>query len=281
MATYHVRGWKIPGYLLNIYCELCIGRGLTQSSCEPAIQELNRGMSMSEEAGQMGGGITEITLSSDFDDDAHLKPERINIEYTQEQRFKGVRRKFKIFNDTQLYYSLKSFRNKDNKKHRINLSYVSAQPERECVVAWRWLSTAIATIIWSMLLLYIGMFTQYKADYIVIVGVLLGTFSMISMLIFYYRTQDKLIYKSFVANIPLFEVSNHKPGNNEFDSFMESLKNYIKKGQESMSMHQRLVGELKDLRRIRDEGTISNEQYETARSIIFKHKAYQAKPGAS
>ena len=175
---------------------------------------------MSEKAGHIAGGITEITLSSDLEDDAHLQPERINIEYIQEQRFKGLRRSFKIFNDTQLYYSLKSFRNKDNKKHRINLSYVSVQPERECVVAWRWLSSAFAAVIWSMLLLYFGIFTQYKADYIVIVGVLLGTFSMISMLIFYYRTQDKLIYKSFVANIPLFEVLNHKPGNKEFDTFM-------------------------------------------------------------
>jgi len=40
-------------------------------------------------------------------------------------------------------------------------------------------------------------------------------------------------------------------------------------------MHHRLVGELKDLRRIRDEGAIDNEQYESARGIIFKHKAYQ------
>ena len=231
---------------------------------------------MTEEAGHLEAGITEITLSSETDDDAHLKPERINIEYVQEQRFKGVRRSFKIFNDTQLYYSLKSFMNKDNKKHRINLSYVSTQPERECVVAWRWLSTAAATIVWSMLLLYVGLYTQYKADFIVIVGVLLGTFSMLAMLIFYYRTQDRLIFKSFVGNIPLFEVSNHKPGNREFDTFMASLRKHIEQGQESMSMHQRLVGELKDLRRIRDEGTISNEQYEAARGIIFKHKAYQA-----
>lgn len=230
---------------------------------------------MSEDAGQMTGGITEITLSSEIDDDAHLKPERINLEYVQEQRFKGVRRSFKIFNDTQLYYTLKSFKNKDNKKQRINLSYVSAQPDRECVVAWNWLSTAFATIVWAMLLLYIGIFTQYKQDYIVIVGVLLGTFSMLSMLIFYYRTQDKLIYKSFVGEIPLFEVSNNKSGNKELEAFLQSLSSHVETGQNSLSMHQRLVGELKDLRRIRDEGTINNEQYESARSLIFKHKAYQ------
>lgn len=232
---------------------------------------------MSGEVGRPEDDITEITLSSDFDDDAHLKPEHINVAFVQEQKFKGVRRTFKIFNDTQLHYTLKSFRHKDNKKHRVNLSYVSNQPERECTVAWKWLSTSFATLVWSMLLLYVGLFTQFKADHIVIVGVLLGTFSMISMLTFYYRTQDKLIYRSFVGNIPLFEVSNHKPGNREFDLFMEKLRQHIKLAQDKLSMHQRLVGELKDLRRIRDEGKISNEQYESARDIIFKHEAFQAK----
>jgi hypothetical protein len=235
---------------------------------------------MSEEAGRAEQDITEITLSSDTDDDEHLKPERVNIEYVQEQRFKGVRRSFKIFNDTQLYYALKSFRHKDNTNHRINLAYVNKQPERECTVAWKWLSTAFATIVWSMLLLYVGLYTQFKADYIVIVGVLLGTFSMLSMLTFYYRTQDKLIFKSFIGDIPLFEVSNHKPGNSDFDAFMAQLRHHIELAQQRMSMHQRLVGELKDLRRIRDEGKISNEQYESARAVIFKHEAFQVKTNA-
>ncbi len=232
---------------------------------------------MSEEAGRHENDITEITLSSDLDDDAHLKPEHVNTVYIQEQKFKGVKRAFKIFNETQLYYTQKSFRHKENTKHRVNLNYVDLRPEREVRVAWNWLSTAFATIVWSMLLLYVGLFTQYKADYIVIVGVLLGTFSMISMLIFYYRTHDKLIFRSFVGKIPLFEVSNHKPGNKEFDTFMHTLKQHIKTAQGRLTMHQRLVGELKDLRRIRDEGRISNEHYESARNTIFKHEAFQTK----
>jgi hypothetical protein len=237
-------------------------------------------MNMSEEVGRPEEDITEITLSSDLDDDVHLKPEHVNIIYVQEQKFKGVKRAFKIFNDTQLYYMQKSFRHKENTKHRVNLNYVDIKPGRECTVAWRWLSTAFATIVWSMLLLYVGLFTQYKADYIVIVGVLLGTFSMISMLIFYYRTQDKLIFKSYVGKIPLFEVSNHKPGNQEFDTFMETLRQHIKHAQGRLTMHQRLAGELKDLRRIRDEGRISNEDYESARNTIFKHEAFQTKQGS-
>jgi hypothetical protein len=235
---------------------------------------------MTEETGRIEEDITEITLSSDVEDDEHLKPERINIEYVQEQRFKGVRRSFKIYNDTQLGYSLKTFRHKVSKIHRINLAYVNTQPERDCTVAWKWLSTAFATIVWSLLLLYVGLYTQFKADYIVIVGVLLGTFSMLSMLTFYYRTQDNLIFKSFTGDIPLFEVSNHKPGNREFEDFMEQLRHHIESSQSRMSMHQRLVGELKDLRRIRDEGRISNEQYESARTAIFKHEAFQAKPNS-
>ena len=234
---------------------------------------------MNEEVRRPEDDITEITLSTEFDDDAHLQPERINLAYVQEQKFKGVRRTFKIFNDTQLHYTLQSFRHKDNRKHRINLGYVNLQPERECRVAWSWLSTAFATIVWSMLLFYVGLFTQYQADYIVIVAVLLGTFSMLSMLTFYYRTQDKLIFRSFIGNIPLFEVSNHKSGNKEFELFLAKLGQHIKTAQDRMSMHQRLVGELKDLRRIRDEGKITNEQYESAREVIFKHEAFQAKQG--
>jgi len=237
-------------------------------------------MNMSEEVGRPEDDITEITLSSGLDDDAHLKPEQVNIAFVQEQKFKGVKRSYKIFNETQLYYTQKSFRHKENTRHRVNLNYVNIQPERECTVAWSWLSTAFATIVWSMLIFYVGLFTQYKADYIVIVGVLLGTFSMISMLIFYYRTQDKLIFCSHVGKIPLFEVSNHKPGNREFDTFMEKLRQHIQLGQDKLSMHQRLVGELKDLRRIRDEGRISNESYEAARNTIFRHEAFQTKQGS-
>ena len=192
---------------------------------------------MSEEVGRPEDDITEITLSSEPDDDAHLKPERINIAYVQEQKFKGVMRTFKIFNDTQLHYTLKSFRNKDNRKHRVNLSYVNIAPDREVRVAWRWLSTAFATIVWSMLLFYVGLYTEYRADYIVIVAVLLGTFSMLSMLVFYYRTQDKLIFKSFIGNIPLFEVSNHKSGNKEFELFLNKLRQHIKSAQGRLTMH--------------------------------------------
>ena len=232
---------------------------------------------MSEEVGRPEDDITEITLSSEFDDDTDLKPKHINFHYVQEQKFKGVKRSFKIFNDTQLNYSMKSFKNKDNKEYRFGLAYVNPQPDRECTVSWNWLSTSLATIVWSMLLLYVGLFTQYRADYIVIVSVLLGTFSMISMLIFYYRTQDRLIFKSQVGNIPLFEVSNHKPGNPEFDGFMSRLDHHISLSRKKLSMHQRLVGELKDLRRIRDDGKISNEQYETARNVIFRHEAFQSR----
>ena len=231
---------------------------------------------MSDEADQIQG-MTEITLSSGLDDDTQVKPRHINIEYVQEQRFKGVTRRFTVFNDTQLYYTLRSFRNKDNKKQRFNLNYVNTQPDRECFVAWRWLSTAIAALVWSIVLLYVGLFSPYQADYIVIVGVLMGTAGLLSMAVFYYRTQDKLIYKSYIANIPLFEVSNFKAGNKEFEKFIARLTDHIEQGQAAISMQQRLAGELKELRRIRDEGAISNEQYETARGIIFKHEAYRAR----
>jgi hypothetical protein len=232
---------------------------------------------MNNELDPYAEDITEITLSSDFDDDSNIQQESINLEYVQDQKFKGIKRNFVIFNEVQLYYSMKSFRKKENVRHRLNLSYVNQKPERVQMVSWRWLSTAFAGLVWSMLLVYVGYFTQLKADYIVVVGVLLGAFSAISMMIFYYRTQDKLVFSSFVGGVPLFEVGNMKAGNQAFEEFMQTLDAHIEKGQNSKTMHQRLSGELIDLRRIRDEGMIDNETYENARSRIFQHEAYQQK----
>jgi hypothetical protein len=58
---------------------------------------------------------------------------------------------------------------------------------------------------------------------------------------------------------------------------MSRLDHHISLSRKKLSMHQRLVGELKDLRRIRDDGKISNEQYETARNVIFRHEAFQSR----
>ena len=74
-------------------------------------------------------------------------------------------------------------------------------------------------------------------------------------------------------------MSNHKSGSKEFDLFLVRLREHIKSAQDRLTMHQRLVGELKELRRIRDEGKISNEQYESARNVIFKHEAFQSRQG--
>ena len=230
---------------------------------------------MNNELDPYADDITEITMSSDIDDDSHIQQENINLEYVQDQRFKGIKRNFVIFNEVQLYYSMKSFRKKENVRHRLNLSYVNQKPERIQTVSWRWLSTAFAALVWSMLLVYVGYFTQFKQEYIVVVGVLLGAFSAISMMIFYYRTQDKLVFSSFAGDVPLFEVGNMKPGNQAFEQFIKTLDAHIEKGQNRKTMHQRLSGELSDLRRIRDEGMIDNETYENARTRIFQHEAYQ------
>ncbi len=232
---------------------------------------------MSENIQPAVDGITEITLATGLDDEAHLQPERINAEFIQDQKFKGVKRSFKIFNDTQMYYTLKSFGSKKNAKRRIHLGFVDEHPLRDIRFAWKWLGTGLGTLALSILLFYIGLFTQYEHQYIVIAAVLVGTISMLSLLIFYYRTHDKLIYRSFVGGVPLFEIGNRKPGNQQFDNFMRTLNMHIQNGHAKKSMHERLIGELADLRRIRDEGMITNEQYELARNKIFKHEAYQAK----
>lgn len=223
-----------------------------------------------------GQEVTEITLSEIEDDYDPSRPVKIHAEYMQENKFKGVRRSFVIFNNVQLHHRLVSYRRRNEPEHRINLSFVNPQPQRVLTIAWNWLSTAFASIVWSMVLLYVGFFMNFSADIMMAAGILLGTCSLISMMMFYYNTQDQLLYTSETGGVPLFDLVNYKPGDQLFERFQAQLRKHIELGQSRLTPRERLVGELKELRRIRDEGLISNELYEQARGRIFKHEAYQA-----
>ena len=74
----------------------------------------------------------------------------------------------------------------------------------------------------------------------------------------------------------IFLIENKKPSQQAFDSYFISLQQSIDKAQASISVSDRLVGELKMCRRLRDEGIIDDEAYTIARTAIFKHEQYKS-----
>ena len=229
-------------------------------------------MSLDNNAGQMD----EIVIHDVFEDNEDEIRE-INLEFVQDSSFKGIHRAFTIFNNSQLNQTLRSFKNKRGRKHRINLRYLALEPVRNRRFAWNYLYAAGIAVLLTGIPAIIWYFTDLNPAYLLVAALLLTVAGLISLMLFFYHSRDTFIYKSLAAGVPLVELDNRKPNLREFDAFLYKLEEYIRKAQASgMSRQQMLAGELKDLRRLKDQGLLSEEVYERARAVIFKHKDYSA-----
>lgn len=216
----------------------------------------------------------EIVITDVFENNED-EIRKINIEFVQDSTVKGIRRSFTIFNDTHLYQALQTFKHRQTSPYRINLSYVRLEPERNRQFAWRCFMASAAGLVVSAVLASTWYFTEYKSDYLLVAAPLFAVAGVISLLLFFYRSRDTLIYKSLVAGVPLIELDNHKPNMRDFDAFLYKLEAHIRDAHaKSRSNRELLAGELKDLRRLKDAGMLTDEVYEQARGQIFKHKDY-------
>ena len=230
----------------------------------------------------------EIVLDAGPDaDDINRSPNQINYEYVQ-NTVKGIKRVFTLFDDVYLNYSLensnpvafklKFFRDKDTVRKGINLTYMGLDPERLGYIAWNWLYAGLAALALAFILVYVGEYSNFSFAHEAMLpaGILLSGFGLIAFMIFYYKTQDKIIYKSCIGQAPVFELF-HMPRKMAYNDFLDVLDQSIFKAhhKKGMTMKYRLVGELKYLRRLNEAGSISNADYEAARSKIFRHKEYQ------
>lgn len=235
-----------------------------------------------------GGGVLEITLDAGPDvDDIARPPERISHEYVQ-RTIKGIMRMFVLFDDIYMNYSLnisnpvafklKFFRSKDIENHNVNLTYLDAKPDRIVHVAWKWFISALAAIAWGFVIIYVGGYTEFPVarDAMFPVGTILVTFGIIGFILFYYKSQDKVIYKSLVGQVPVIELF-HMPKSAAYNRFIDLFEANIQqaKCRKGITMQHRLIGELKYLRKLKEAGLLAETDYEKARSRILSHDEYK------
>lgn len=235
-----------------------------------------------------GGGVLEITLDAGPDtDDLTRVPQHIDHEYLQ-RTIKGITRSFTLFDDIYLNYSLnicnpiafrlKLFRDRNAEQQNINLTYLDPKPERIVHVAWKWFVSGLAAIAWGFVIIYLGTYTDFTVfqDAMLPVGIMIGTFGVISFLIFYYKSQDKVIYSSAVGRAPIIELF-HMPRNKAYNDFIDIFEKKVFKAQsrKGVTTKHKLAGELKHLRKMQENGSLPEADYEIARTRILGHDEYK------
>jgi len=207
--------------------------------------------------------------------DQEIDPAKLGDKLVQANTLKGTVREFQYYSSDHLLLSLVKKKKAEATKFRVNLAWLSSEPVHNKVIVWKWLYGAMASAALMSLFIFFIVNETIKPEYSLIAGTISLTASLIFSLIFIYQMRNEYVFKSHFGNARLFLMENKKPDQEKFDSFFIKLQQAIDQSKTKISVSDRLVGELKMCRRLRDEGIIDDETYTIARTAIFKHEQYK------
>lgn len=224
----------------------------------------------------IGSAAFDVSSGNYESFDQAFDPSKLGEKLVQENARKGTVREYQLYASRHLLLKFAEKKKAATKKFRVNLAYISAEPEHIKVIKWNWLYGALISAALLGLFIFLGIEEVINLEYCLIGGAITLTAAVICTLMFIQLMRDELIFKSEFGNIGLFFMDNRKPNQKEFDEFFTKLQDAIKNAQSKLSVAERLVDELKMCRRLKDEGIIDEARYTLARTAIFKHKQYQS-----
>lgn len=218
--------------------------------------------------------LEAIEDTTNFSDEEQIPVEHINFEFEQSLKYRGQYRKVTIFNDTHCYLSVKN-KHQRKFKYRIDISYLDPRPFRQRKVEWKWLYLCLAMVVFGIALIFGG---WLDTSSIYSLGLFIGVtvVAVMSLLAFFHYTTDRVYFRSQYGKVRMLELINMNPDKAAFRSFITKFIMQIKKSKTAKGYNQSkfLARELREIRRLKDEGTVPEASYEKAKKLIFKHKAF-------
>lgn len=108
--------------------------------------------------------------------------------------------------------------------------------------------------------------------------------AVIAMLVFVHRSRNLVRFHSQNGDTVLLEMFNNAPNRKEFSAFARELVQHIQAAQrgDKRKLDQKLGAELREHRRLKDQGILSEAVYAGARDkILRRHRQSQVKPAAA
>lgn len=223
------------------------------------------------------GSTHEITLYGD-EDPANVVLNRIDIEIVQSNKIRGIYRKITVFDGSYCQQSIK-IKHQKNLNYRVDLAFLYPLPIRAHYIAWKWAFCALGLTVLFTAMYWIGWLSGWFVPTIYYLAATIAVVSAaaISLLLFAHNSYDKVVFRSQHGSVNLVELMYKYPDKESSKSFIGQFILSIRsaKKNKSLSPSKFLSGELKELRRLRDESIISAAVYEAAKVEIFHNESYQ------
>lgn len=225
--------------------------------------------------------MEEIEISSPEDttlllDEENVKIEQVNFEFHQASKLKGEEFSFTVFNNQHCYQKVKDIRGKKY-KFRVALPYLDPKPLHKLTIAENWMFASAVSAIASYVLIYLGWFSEYAINMkliLIATPISLALF-LIFLLVALVKTSNRTFIVSQFGQVPILEMIRNAPNKHEFADFLDQFSRSIKSSQSALyNKKNRLRGELKELRRLKNETVITEKQYEAGKSRILSNRAF-------
>ena len=158
--------------------------------------------------------------------------------------------------------------------YSVDILSLQDRSKKVIFIAWKWLIVSVGFFLFTLLMLkilppYLNDNKNLYLGIILTFGVVAGILGLVQ---FWKHSSRKQMFYSRNAHIPIIELSVGKPTKTDFSHFVNTVEQRIKKIRNHMDIAEdkQLIGEMKMLRRLSDEGVISNKLYEAAKEKLFK-----------
>jgi hypothetical protein len=199
----------------------------------------------------------------------------INNSMTQVSRAKGEKRTFHIYDDRFLDVTIDNIFGQ--KSYQLNLCMLEPWPVRNRDISWRWLLSiiyfGIAALAYSIYLVnhpdteLLGRLIPFIVVFILLL--------LASLLMFLYRSPNVTEFRSRYCGCVLVSLLYGNPNREQFDKFVDELKQRILAASQAVRVdkHRMLINEITKLRRLRNDGVITEREYVAASKRIPNMRA--------
>ncbi len=195
-----------------------------------------------------------------------------NSNLHQESNARGEKRVFEIYNNK--FIKVITTNIIKNTSYHLNLSMLAPWPVLHRKISWRWLAVvlyfSLSTLAFTAYIFYFQ--ESSKLEKLLPFIVIFLLLSLASFLIFLYQSPNVIEFKTRYGNCVVLSLLNNNPNKKEFKDFIEEIKLRSLSASQVVKLgkNQMLEIEMNELRRLRNEGIITQQHYADAKARIIQ-----------
>jgi len=192
----------------------------------------------------------------------------------QVNRMRRCRSQFTLYNNHRLAVRTQGVLRNPH-AYEVDLGILDPHPRRQLRIAWPYVLGFVVLSASAGFLVFFGATTKST-----LLPVAASVLAGLSLVLAIYRSHDRLVFYSQHGRVPLVVLFNRLPHRATLDAFSEVLEKEIKAARvHSPYSGEMLSEELKEHRRLREEGVISNRRYDIVKQrILGQHNCARSGP---